>query len=352
MVKLCCYLLGESRTGGHSAYVPSHKEIPVLAAQLEEIGFERIYVAETKYDPFMQIAIAAAFTKKIPIGTGVSPAFIRSPMVLAYTAWALQQQLDGRFVLGLGTQVRGHNLRRFGGTWSTPSPRLREVVESIRAIWDCWQNGTRLDYQGEHYRFDLMTPQFNPGPIDHPFPTIELGGHNPKACELAGEVSDGLNAHGIHTRRFLEENTLPAFLGGVDKSGRSRKDVASHAPAMMITGDNTEEMSSNYERIRQQIGFYGATRAYSPVFKLHGWESTHEELHALAAENTPASWEKLGTVPTDAQVETFSVVGTPDEIPDLLTAKYDGLLDRVSPYFPDVTLHPKRWTKICKALNN
>ena len=351
MVRMAAYLIGESTHGGHNTQIPPLKEVPELAASLEEIGFERIYVAETKYDPFMQLALAAQSTTRPLLATGVSPAFIRSPMVLAYTAWALQQQSDGRFVLGLGTQVRGHNIRRFGGTWSTPAPRLREVVESIRAIWNCWQNGVPLDYHGNHYQFSLMTPQFNCGPIDFPFPKIELGGHNPKACELAGEISDGLNAHGIHTKRFLEENSLPAFLKGVRKSGRVRSDVDFHAPAMIVTGDDSAELQANFERIRQMISFYGATRTYSPVFDLHGWHSTYEELHALAAENTDSSWKKMATVPTDEQVHTFAVVGTPDELPGLITEKYDGLLDRVSPYYPDAHAHPERWRKICRALN-
>ncbi|MAE96329.1 MAG: LLM class F420-dependent oxidoreductase [Deltaproteobacteria bacterium] len=340
MVKLFNYLLADS-----------HHEVPAVARRNEEIGFERLYVAETKQDPFMQLALAAQATEHVTLGTGITPAFARSPMVLAYSAWDLQKASRGRFILGLGTQVRGHNERRFSVPWSTPGPRLREVVEAIRAIWDCWQNGTRLDYQGEHYRFQLMTPMFDAGPIDHPFPKIELGGHNPKACALAGEISDGLNAHGIHTKRFLEENTVPAFLDGVEKSGRRPEEVELSAPAMMVVGGNSEEMSAHYETIRKQISFYGATRTYSPVFKLHGWKETYLELHALAAENTPASWEKMPSVVTDEQVETFAVVGTPEEIPDLLRAKYDGLVDRVSPYYADPMENPERWKAIARELN-
>jgi probable F420-dependent oxidoreductase, MSMEG_2256 family len=195
------------------------REIPAYARRAEELGVGALWSAETKHDPFMPLAVAAANTTRVQLGTAIAVAFPRSPMIMAHTAWDLQKVSGGRFVLGLGTQVKAHNERRFSLKWEPPGPRLREVILALRAIWDAWQHGTPLNFRGQSYRFDLMTPFFNPGPIDHPRIPVYIAAVNPYMARMAGEICDGLHVHSFHSPKYLREVMHPAVAEGLARRG-------------------------------------------------------------------------------------------------------------------------------------
>src|SRR5712691_1817070 len=198
--------------------------IPAYARKVEALGFDCLWTSETQHDPYLPLAVAATATSRVKLGTAIAVAFPRSPMITAQIAWDLQAASNGRFILGLGTQVKGHNERRFSVKWEAPGPKLREVIWALRAIWDCWQNGTKLDFKGEFYQFTLMTPFFNPGPIKHPKIPIYIAGVNPYICRMAGEVCDGLHVHPFNSQKYLRDVVHPAVAEGLQKSGRTRHD--------------------------------------------------------------------------------------------------------------------------------
>ncbi len=252
---------------------------PGFARKVEEIGYGCLWTSETQHDPFLPLAVAATATSSIKLGTSIAVAFPRSPMVIAYTAWDIQKASAGRFILGLGSQVRAHNQRRFSVKFESPGPKLREVVLALRAIWDCWQNGTPLRFKGEFYNFDLMTPFFNPGPIEHPKIPIYIAGVNQYMCRMAGEVCDGLHVHPFHTPKYLREYVHPAVEEGLRTSARSRRDFEYVTATFVIVGDTEQERAANAEAVRQQIAFYASTRTYEAVLAAHGWEGIVPELH-------------------------------------------------------------------------
>src|SRR5262250_2716933 len=249
------------------------RTIPAEARKLEAFVYDCIWTSETQHDPFLPLAVAATATSSIKLGTSIAVAFPRSPMILAYTAWDIQKASGGRLILGLGSQVRAHNQRRFSVKFESPGPKLREVVLALRAIWDCWQNGTPLRFKGQFYNFDLMTPFFNPGPIAHPKIAVFVAGVNRYMCRMAGEVCDGLHAHPFHTAKYLREYVHPAVNEGLKASGRSRADFQYATSVFVIVGDTEHERTKNTEAVRQQIAFYASTRTYAPVLEAHGWES-------------------------------------------------------------------------------
>ncbi|HXH84106.1 MAG TPA: TIGR03617 family F420-dependent LLM class oxidoreductase, partial [Candidatus Tectomicrobia bacterium] len=247
------------------------REVGGVARALEAQGIEGLWSAETQHDPFLPLAVAAVATERLRLGTALAIAFARSPMVLAHVAWDLQRASRGRFALGLGTQVKAHNERRFSVPWSAPAPRLREVVLALRAIWRAWQRREPLAFRGQHYRFDLMTPFFDPGPIDHPDIPIHLGAVNPAMCRLAGEVADGVLVHSFHSARYLAEVVRPAVAEGARAAGRRPEAIALHARVFAIVGDAEAERAEMREAVRRQIAFYASTRTYAPVLAVHGW---------------------------------------------------------------------------------
>ena len=327
--------------------VRSCTEAASLARAAEEMGFDALWGVENQHDPFLPLAVAATTTSKIKLGTAIALAFPRSPMSLAYTAWDLQAASNGRFILGLGTQVKGHNERRYSIKWGSPGPRLREVILALRAIWDCWQNGTPLNLRGEFYQFTLMTPAFNPGPIAHPQVPIYIAGVNPYVCRLAGELCEGFHAHPFHSTTYLREKVLPQIEAGTQKAGRSRKDVTISTSAFVITGDSQKEMDEMREKVRMQIAFYASTRTYKPVLDMHGWGDVCMRLSEKAAKG---EWAAMAKDITDEMLTEFAVTGAPDEVPDLLQVKYDGLLDRVAIYHTDRPgQNEARWRKLIEA---
>ncbi len=299
------------------------------ARNAEAAGYDCLWTSETQHDPFLPLAVAAAATSSIKLGTAIAVAFARSPMVLAHTAWDLQCASKGRFLLGLGSQVKAHIQRRFSVKFEAPGPKLREVVLALRAIWDCWQNGTPLEFEGEFYRFNLMTPFFNPGPIAHPKIPIYIAGVNAYMCRMAGEVCDGLHVHPFHTAKYLREFVHPVVEEGLRASGRSRENFTYVTACFVVVGDTERERSANGEVVRQQIAFYASTRTYEPVLAAHGWEGVGPELHRRSLEG---DWKGMAALITDEMLDAVAVTGTYEDIGKKLREKYAGLLDRISLY--------------------
>jgi probable F420-dependent oxidoreductase len=252
-------------------------------------------------------------------------------MVIAYTAWNIQKASAGRFILGLGSQVKAHNQRRFSVKFESPGPKLREVVLALRAIWECWQKGTPLQFKGQFYNFDLMTPFFNPGPISHPKIPIFIAGVNRYMCRIAGEVCDGLHVHPFHTPKYLREYVHPAVEEGLRASGRSRQDFAYATSSFVVTGDTESERAENAKAVKQQIAFYASTRTYQPVLASHGWGKIIPELHSKSLDG---DWEGMTRLITDEMLDTIAVSGTYETIGTKLRERYAGLLDRVALYQP------------------
>ncbi len=297
------------------------------ARELEDAGYDGAFTFEGPHDPFFPLVLAAEHTGRIELATAIAIAFARSPMTLANTGYDLQQLSKGRFVLGLGSQIKPHIEKRFSMPWSKPAARMRELVQAVLAIWACWQDGTPLRFEGEFYRHTLMTPFFNPGPNPYGRPRIWLAGVGPAMTEVAGEVADGFFVHPFSTERFIREVTFPALERGFAKAGRSRDDFAISFPLLTVTGETEEELVAADTAVRTQMGFYGSTPAYARVLELHGWGEVHPELNRLSKQG---GWAAMGGLITDEMVEAFAVRGTPDEIPGLVQARYGDLVDRIS----------------------
>src|SRR3989441_157860 len=264
--------------------------IPSYARKDEGLGYDCLWSSETKHDPFLPLAVAATVTSQLKLGTAIAVAFPRSPMVLAHLAWDLQRASGGRFVLGLGTQVKGHNERRFSVRFESPGPKMREIVLALRAIWDCWQNGTRLDFKGRFYRFDLMTPFFNPGPIEHPRIPVYVAGVNQYMCRIAGEVCDGLHVHPFNSPKYLREYVQPAVNDGLHATGRKREDFVYATSTFVVVGDTEEELAQHRRSVKAQIAFYASTRTYEPVLAAHGWQGLTPTLHRKSVEG---DWTRM-----------------------------------------------------------
>lgn len=305
--------------------------IPDYARKVETLGYDCLWTSETQHDPFLPLAIAATATSSIKLGTSIAVAFPRSPMVIAYTAWDLQKASAGRFILGLGSQVRAHNQRRFSVKFESPGPRLREVVLALRSIWECWQKQTPLKFKGEFYQFDLMTPFFNPGPIAHPKIPVFVAGVNRYMCRMAGEVCDGIHVHPFHTPKYLREYVHPAVDDGLRASGRSRQDFSFATSAFVVVGDTEQERSRNAEAVRQQIAFYASTRTYEPVLAAHGWERIAGDLHQKSLDG---DWKGMGRLITDEMLDAIALSGTYETIGAKLLERYKGLIDRIALYQP------------------
>jgi probable F420-dependent oxidoreductase len=307
------------------------KSIPEYARKVEAMGYDCLWSAETQHDPFLPLAVAATVTSRIKLGTSIAVAFPRSPMILAHIAWDLQAASDGRFILGLGSQVKGHNERRFSVKFESPGPRLREVVLALRAIWDCWQNRTRLNFKGTFYRFDLMTPFFDPGPIAHPRIPVYIAGVNQYMCRVAGEVCDGLHVHPFNSPRYLREYVRPAVEEGMRTAGRARSDFTYVTSTFVVVGDTEQEREQARQAVKQQIAFYASTRTYEPVLAAHGWQDLAPHLHRKSVEG---DWKGMADLISDEMVDTYAVTGTYATIGAAIRERYAGLLDRTAFYQP------------------
>ena len=304
-----------------------------IARAADALGFAGLWASETKHDAFLPLAIAADATQRIELGTSVAIAFSRSPMEVAQTAWDLQDLSGGRFILGLGTQVRAHIRRRFSMPWDRPVARLREYVRALRAIWDSFQTGGPLRFDGEFYRHTLMTPFFNPGPIEHPAIPVHIAGVNTGLATLAGEICDGFHAHPFHSPEYLRKTVKPAIARGAQKVGRDPESVELATSVFVITGESSEEIGMQREKLRSQISFYASTPSYRTVLEVHGLEEAGERLGELARDK---KWDEMPGLVTDEMLRTFAVEAAPDEIGPALRDRYEGLIERVALYLPFV----------------
>ena len=301
-------------------------QVPGIARAAESLGFDALWSTETLHDPFLPGALVAEHTQRLQFGTAVAIAFARSPATLAYTAWDLAQISNGRFILGLGTQVKAHIERRFGMPWpESVVGKLREQIQAVRAFWHTWQTGEPLNFRGEYYKLTLMSPFFNPGPISHPDIPIYIAGVNPGLARLAGELADGFVAHPFHTEAYLRQVLLPAIEQGLARSGRIRTAVSLYTTAFVVTAPEEELF------VRSQIAFYASTPSYRPVMALHGWQAVAEELSSLASRGR---WGEMPTLVSDDMLTAFAVVSSPAELPLQLHQRYHGLADRLSLYQP------------------
>jgi len=311
--------------------VDSPSEAGALSRKAEQYGFDCVWVNETKHDPFVQLAVAAAETQRIMVGTSIALAFTRSPTTLAYTAWDLQSLSSGRMILGLGSQVKGHIERRFGFKWEPPVSKMRDVVRAIRSVWESWQTGRKLDYKGRYFKLDLMTPFFSPGPIEGPRIPVYIAGVNKLMCSLAGELGDGLHVHPLHTVRYLREVVHPALERGVKKARRRREDVSVAASVFAAVGNTQSEIRDVREGYREQMAFYASTKTYRRLMELHGWGDICDRLHVLSMRG---EWVRMAGEVTDEMLDQFVVEAGWDEIGRELKKRYAGLADRVRLYLP------------------
>lgn len=324
-------------------------KVPGAAQELEAAGYSGAWTAETAHDPFFPLLIGAEHTKTLELGTSIAVAFARNPMTLANIGWDLQSYSQGRFMLGLGSQIKPHIEKRFSMEWSHPAARMREMILAIRAIWDCWQNGTKLDFRGDFYTHTLMTPFFTPDKGDlgnFGTPKIFLAGVGEKMTEVAGEVCDGFLCHGFTTERYLREVTIPALARGRAKAGKTMEGFELVGPSFVVTGANEDQMKAAAAGTRQQIAFYGSTPAYRGVLDLHGWGGLQDELNVLSKQG---KWVEMGELITDDILNTFAVVGEPERVAPELSARYGDVIDRISFYAP-YKADPERWLPVIEAL--
>lgn len=301
-------------------------DVPQLARSAERVGFDAVWTSETQHDPFLPLALVAQHTNQLHFGTAIAVAFARSPGNLAYTAWDLAAASSGRFLLGLGTQVRPHIERRFGMPWpDSPAGKLREMIQAMRSLWRTWQGDQELNHRGEHYKLTLMTPFFNPGPIAAPEIPVYLAGVNTGLCRLAGEVADGLHGHPLHTVRYLREAIRPALDAGAERAGRDPNEVELSVTAFVVTSE------SEADEVRSQIAFYASTPSYRPVLELHGWGEAADRLSALARRG---DWEQMAAIISDDMLAEFAIVADAEDLGAALRARYDGLVDRLNLYLP------------------
>lgn len=294
------------------------------ARQVERIGYDRLTVTETRFDPYVQLALAAQATDHIELATAVAIAFPRSPTVTAQAAWTLQKLSHGRISLGLGTQVKGHIERRFGMEWSAPGPWLREYIQAVRAVWQSYQTGEQPVHDGEHYSISLMVPLFDPGPLESPDIPVVIAGVKPYMCRVAGELCDGLRPHPVCTPRYIEEVMAPAIAGGAARTGRNADAVEVTVAPLVATAVTDEEVHARAEEVRARISFYASTPAYRPAFDLHGYGDLADELAQLSRAQ---KWDDLPGRVDDEMLHTYAVIGTYDEIADRMHDRYAGVVD-------------------------
>ncbi|MFP8878749.1 MAG: TIGR03617 family F420-dependent LLM class oxidoreductase [Myxococcota bacterium] len=296
-------------------------------AALERIGYDGAFSFEAKLDPFLPLVLAAEHTTTLRLGTAIAIAFARNPMNLANLAHGLQAISSGRFILGLGSQVKPHIERRFSMRWSNPAARMREIVLATKAIFACWEGEAELDFRGEFYSHTIMIPAFDPGPNPYGVPPIFTGGFGPLMTAVAGEAADGFFAHPFNSRKSLLLNTIPALEKGLANSGRSRDDLEVICPTLVVTADDEREFERVKWAARKQLAFYGSTPAYLPTLECHGWQDLHRELNRMSK---AGQWDEMTPLIDDEVLETIAVVGPRDEIAGMLRARLDGIADGVS----------------------
>lgn len=316
------------------------------AHRLEALGYDGAFTFEGPHDPFLPLALAAQATERLELSTAIAVAFARNPMLLAYLGWDLQTLARGRFILGLGSQIRAHVEKCFGMPWSRPAARMRELVLAIRAIWRCWSERERLDFRGDFYQHTLMTPFFDPGPNAFGSPPIFLAGVGPRMTEVAGEVADGFFVHPLHTRCSWRETTLPALERGLSRAGRTRADLEVAVQLMVVSGADDAERETADRFVRQQIAFYGSTPAYRVVLEAHRFGELQPQLNRLSKQGR---WDDMASLVPDELLELVAVRAPLDQLAEAVRERCGDFADRVSlvaPYAAD----PARWATAVQSL--
>jgi probable F420-dependent oxidoreductase len=319
--------------------------IAAAARAAEETGYDGVWTAETGHDPFLPLAVAAGATERLELGTGIAVAFARNPMNLAVLANDLQELSKGRFMMGLGSQIKPHITKRYSMPWSHPAPRMRELILAIRAIWECWATGGTLEFRGEFYTHTLMTPFFSPGPNPYGNPKILLAAVGELMTEVAGEAADGLLVHGFTTERYLREVSVPALERGAARAGKTRSDLVVSYPGFVVTGATDADMAAAASAVKAQIAFYASTPAYRPVLDLHGWGELQPELNRMSKAN---QWAAMGELITPEMLEAFAVVCPLDEVPARVKARFGDVVDRFSFYAP-YHVEPDAWKAVLEG---
>jgi probable F420-dependent oxidoreductase len=320
----------DASLGTRGGYLRSAGE---TARAAENLGFAGLWTSETRHDAFLPLAIAANETERIELGTAVAIAFSRSPMEVAQTAWDLQDLSGGRFILGLGTQVKAHVRRRFSMPWERPVARLREYILALRAIWGSFRSEGPLSFEGEFYNHTLMTPFFNPGPIENPEVPIYVAGVNTSLGRLAGELCEGFHVHPFHSPEYVRRTVQPAVAEGARRGGRDPDEVELATSVFVVTGQSGAQIEERREEMRTQISFYASTPTYRTVLEAHGWEEVGERLGRLARDNR---WDEMPDLISDEMLGAFAVEAAPGEVRDALEERYEGLIDRLALYEPFV----------------
>jgi probable F420-dependent oxidoreductase len=321
--------------------------VATCARRAVEAGFDGLWSSETNHDPFLPLTLAAERAPGLDLGTAIAVAFARTPMTLATVAHDLQRFSQGRFHLGLGSQIRPHIEKRFGMPWSRPAARMREFILALRAIWDSWDNGSRLQFRGDFYNHTLMTSFFSPEPSTYGPPKVLVAAIGDNMTRVAGEVADGLLVHSFTTERYLREVTIPTLQSAFDSAGRARSHFQIAYPGFVVTGSDEDTMRASAHEIRRRIAFYGSTPAYRPVLELHGWGELQTELHTLSLRGR---WDDMGSLVDDEVLRTFAVVAEPHRVAEAILARFGGLVDRF------MLTVPRRddfeaWAPVVKTLN-
>lgn len=303
------------------------RQVPTDIQRIEAAGYDGITTQESRHDPFLPLGVAAVHSERVQLGTGVAIAFPRSPMVMANLCWDLQVASRGRFILGIGPQVKGHNERRFSVPWTAPAPRMREYIQSLRAIWRSWKTGEPLAFDGEHYQFSLMTPNFTPEPMPYAPPPITMAAVGPGMLRTAGHVADGVRLHGFCTPRYLQNVIMPELEAGMTRSGRQRENLQISGGGFVITGATDEDVAGMTEFYRSRIAFYGSTRAYWPVFEQHDLLDLGEQLNHMSKTN---QWQAMPALITDDVIQLFAAIGRHDQIVAEIEGHFGGLVDVVA----------------------
>ena len=318
------------------------------ARALEEMGYSGIMTAETGHDPFFPLLMAAQTTDTVDLMTAIAVAFARSPMTLANVGHDLNAASKGRFVLGLGSQIRAHITKRFSMPWSNPAPRMREFILAMRAIWANWHRGEPLQFTGKFYNHTLMTPFFAPSNTTYGPPRVFLAAVGPLMTEVAGEVADGVIIHAFTTEKYLRETTLPALERGFAKAGKKREDFEISYPAFIVTGQTEEALAEAKVQTRRQIAFYGSTPAYKPVLDSIGAGGLQPELNAMSKQGR---WAEMGTLIDDDLLNEFAVIGEPRTIPARFKSRYGDLVDRTAAAYGGIpgTMHREMVAELTAA---
>ncbi len=314
--------------------VEDWRACPEAARAAEADGFDAVTANELRHDPFAPLAFAALATSRVQLATSVAIAFPRSPMIVANQAWDLARHSGGRFVLGLGSQVKAHNERRFSTPWIAPAARMGEYVESLRAIFRCWETGGPLDHRGKYYNFTLMTPEFRPPPLGFAPPPIALAAVGPLMQRAAARHADSVRLHGFATRAYLEQVVEPLLATELEAAGKPRAGFEVTGGGFIATGPDRAAVAAAAEKIRYRVAFYGSTPAYRGVFDLHGLSDLGVRLNALSREG---KWSEMAALVSDETLDLFCARADYDGLPDAIARRFGGLVDTVALEFPPAT---------------